>query len=54
MGLELSGTAVHEARAWADGAGLSHEVKQATHFVEADFFTYEDAEGGFDVGYDYT
>lgn len=55
VGLELAPTAVVDAQAWlAQQAGLTPQQLAGAVVRAADFFKFEDEQGPFDVGYDYT
>lgn len=54
VGLDLSPTACNAAEDYLDGAGLSPEHRARARVECADFFTFADPAGAFDMGYDYT
>eukprot|EP00877_Chromochloris_zofingiensis_P008226 jgi/Chrzof1/3657/Cz13g04010.t1 len=53
IGLEISPVGVREASAYVQQQ-LPPELAPQAQVLEADFFTYQDPGGPFDIGYDYT
>jgi len=54
VGLDLSSTACQAAEGYLDSTGLSAEQRSKARLECADFFTWSDPAGAYDMGYDYT
>lgn len=54
VGLDISETGVQVATDHWQAEELDPAVRAKFTFLQGDFFTFEDAGGAFDVGYDYT